>query len=1118
MDQLTIVTNRQWLTQVADQTVIDDDGNGGETTALDGTGSSDPDGTIASYVWTEDGNQIATGANPSLSLSVGTHNILLTVTDNDGATDSDDVVITVEEGVVASTEVWLEAECGTVGSLWNTGLDGSASNGAYITIQSGNNSTDNAPINSAGHVSFNVNLSESGDYTLWARVIAPSPSDDSYWVQIDGGAWVMWNGIAPGSTTWTWDEVSVSNLNAGSHTITIAYREDGTSLDKLYLSNTGTTPTGSGTIASNNCTIDNEPVDPNPTWRVSARIFEDGPSGAFDDVAVKDPTIVFSDGLYHLFYTGRDANNWRMGYVSSPDINNFHGSTRHFLSSLNGGGYFAAPQVFYSEAKGQWYLIYQSGQGATFSTNSDVGNPNGWTAGQPMGFNDGIDFWCISDGVNVYCFYSAQDGSRSIKRRSTSVANFPTGWSAPSTIADNTFEAVHVYKNLADGEFYLITEDIARHQELWTASSLGGTWTKIEEQWAHRDDLIDEADHWTDQVSHVEVVRAGVNEFLEVNNLNDCEMLIQGVVDGDYGSYGNIPYDLGILRNGDGPTNNNNIEVRALGTDGTETLELEIDGSVVATWTMSTSYQVYSYSGPSSGVFRLNFTNDAAGLDVQVDYLEVDGTTYQAEDQAVNTALYANGACGGGSNSELMHCNGYIQFGVGGVCPDTDGDGTNDCSDQCPTDPNKTTPGDCGCGVAEGNCGGLQFAIPGGNQGLAACKAKFVGNIVPGSIRSDFGNYWNQVTPENGGKWGSVEPSRDFYNWGNLDLIYNYAQQNNIPFKQHVFIWGSQQPNWLAGLSAADQRAEVEEWYSLFAQRYPNTAIIDVVNESLPGHAPDVAVKNALGGANNGASIPYLQQHPEYGPYGTGWDYIIYAFAKARDYFPNAILVLNDYNIINNTSAINQHLQIVNILKDRGLIDGVGIQAHAFSVDNMSAAQVTSNLNLLDNAGLPIHVTELDIRGSNGNEAQQRDRYAQIFPAFYEHPAVAGVTLWGYVEGQTWMEFSGILNSNGTERLAMQWLRSYLQSQPNVCPGNKVAFDADHTDDAGIAYPNPFTDELHIVSDQELTYEVYDLMGHKLLDGQCDGSCTITNDLTPGVYLLELSSETDKSTIRIVKD
>ena len=33
--------------------------------------------------------------------------------------------------------------------------------------------------------------------------------------------------------------------------------------------------------------------------------------------------------------------------------------------------------------------------------------------------------------------------------------------------------------------------------------------------------------------------------------------------------------------------------------------------------------------------------------------------------------------------------------------PDTDGDGTIDCSDECPEDPNKSLTGDCGCGIPE---------------------------------------------------------------------------------------------------------------------------------------------------------------------------------------------------------------------------------------------------------------------------------------------------------------------------------------------------------------------------------------------------------------------------------
>jgi serine protease AprX len=84
----------------SDQTVTDADGNGSQAVTLDGSGSSDPDGTISSYAWSEGAAQIATGLNPTVSLGVGTHTITLTVTDDVGATGTDTVLVTVNRGLV----------------------------------------------------------------------------------------------------------------------------------------------------------------------------------------------------------------------------------------------------------------------------------------------------------------------------------------------------------------------------------------------------------------------------------------------------------------------------------------------------------------------------------------------------------------------------------------------------------------------------------------------------------------------------------------------------------------------------------------------------------------------------------------------------------------------------------------------------------------------------------------------------------------------------------------------------------------------------------------------------------------------------------------------------------
>jgi len=140
----------------------------------------------------------------------------------------------------------------------------------------------------------------------------------------------------------------------------------------------------------------------------------------------------------------------------------------------------------------------------------------------------------------------------------------------------------------------------------------------------------------------------------------------------------------------------------------------------------------------------------------------------------------------------------------------------------------------------------------------------------------------------------------------------------------------------------------------------------------------------------------------------------------------------------------NTYKTIINLLKTRGLIDGIGIQAHYFNIDNMNRAAVTTMLNDYATLALDVYVSELDIVANN-TEAGQLAKYQDVFPGFWEHASVKGVTLWGYIVGQTWRDGTGIVNSNGTERQAMTWLKSYVagtgggDTQAPTAPGGLTA-------------------------------------------------------------------------------
>ncbi|MBL6449657.1 cellulase family glycosylhydrolase [Fulvivirga sp. 29W222] len=111
------------------------------------------------------------------------------------------------------------------------------------------------------------------------------------------------------------------------------------------------------------------------------------------------------------------------------------------------------------------------------------------------------------------------------------------------------------------------------------------------------------------------------------------------------------------------PYNAAGIVIRARGTKGDETIDLQVGGQTVATWTLTTSYANYTASG--EGAVSVHFTNDNGGRDVQIDYVTIGGTTYQSENQSTNTGVWQNSSCGG-SNSEWLHCAGYISYATSG--------------------------------------------------------------------------------------------------------------------------------------------------------------------------------------------------------------------------------------------------------------------------------------------------------------------------------------------------------------------------------------------------------------------------------------------------------------------
>lgn len=303
-------------------------------------------------------------------------------------------------------------------------------------------------------------------------------------------------------------------------------------------------------------------------WSSSGQLA--GPKNDGRNIAgIKDFSVVFYNGRYHVFASTAQSAGYNLVYFNFTDWSQANSATFRYLDQTPiGAGYRAAPQVFYFAPQGLWYLVYQTGN-ASYSTNPDISNPNGWSA--PRNFyssmpqiirnNIGngfwVDMWVICDSVNCHLFSSDDNGH--LYRSQTSMANFPTGFDSNTVIAMQDanrfalFEASNVYRVQGQNQYLLIIEAIGsqgRYFRSWTASSIAGPWSpKADTEsnpFAGLANVTFPNGMWTRDISHGEMVRTVVDQTLTISPCN-MRYVYQGRDPNSGGDYNSLPWRMGLL-------------------------------------------------------------------------------------------------------------------------------------------------------------------------------------------------------------------------------------------------------------------------------------------------------------------------------------------------------------------------------------------------------------------------------------------------------------------------------------------------------------------------------------------------------------------------------------------
>ena len=198
-----------------------------------------------------------------------------------------------------------------------------------------------------------------------------------------------------------------------------------------------------------------------------------------------------------------------------------------------------------------------------YSTTESIADPRSWTRAQAIldgGQDDprsegGLDYWIICDDQHAYLFLTSLNGK--MWRLRTSLEEFPNGFGdCQLALQAKIFEASHTYRIKGRKQYLTIIEENGRrYYKAYVADSLDGPWRPIADtakqpfaSWVNIRPAAG-VQPWTDNVSHGELVRDGIDQTLTIDP-HHLRFVFQGMLDKDKGGkgYGQFQWRIGMLK------------------------------------------------------------------------------------------------------------------------------------------------------------------------------------------------------------------------------------------------------------------------------------------------------------------------------------------------------------------------------------------------------------------------------------------------------------------------------------------------------------------------------------------------------------------------------------------
>lgn len=252
---------------------------------------------------------------------------------------------------------------------------------------------------------------------------------------------------------------------------------------------------------------------------------------------------------------------------------------------------------------------------------------------------------------------------------------------------------------------------------------------------------------------------------------------------------------------------------------------------------------------------------------------------------------------------------------------------------------------------------------------------------------------FNMVTPEVEMKFGPLHPERDRYDFTAADTLVDFAKKHNMQVRGHTLVWHESLPDWLTSREWKYEelmtilRGHIEQVVGHYKGQLVDW---DVVNEAI---ADD---KQAL------RDTMWLKV--------IGPEYIEKAFRWAHEVDPQARLFYNDYGseeVGGKSDAIYE--MVKDLLKQGVPIHGVGLQMHVGIKNPPNPEKVAANIKRLNDLGLTVQITEMDVKtwDATGTQEEKLAAQAQVYRNMMQVCLAAkdcnAFLLWGVSDRYSWI-------------------------------------------------------------------------------------------------------------------